>query len=143
MYYNIVKIKGKWAIDGLVEYGGHGWVSWGVSETGHMDNGVSIIGFMNEPNGKNNPRKYHMFGPDDTFTVDNMVLAADGIMDGWVDYTSHETILYFTKRLIQGEDYPIHKDGINYFMLAGGDGSDFTYHPVRRHVDVDLTKACW
>ena len=143
MYYNIVKIKGKWAIDGMVEYGGYGWISWGVSETGHMDHGVAIVGFVNEKNGKDNPRKYLMYGPDETFTPDDMVLAPTGIIDGWVDYTSHETILYFTKFLEQDYDWPIDTEGMNYFILAGGNGNDLSYHPVRRHVDVDLSKACW
>ena len=147
LYYNIKKLKkgwwdmnGKWVIEGLVEYYGHGWVSWGVSETGHMDNGVAVVGFTDDPE---NLKKYHMFGPDETFTPDNMVPAADGVIDGHVEKTADTTLLYFTKYLEQGEDWPINKDGMNYFIMAGGDGNDLAYHPVRKHFDVDLTRACF
>lgn len=143
LWFNIVKIRGKWAIDGMVEYHGHGWISFGVSETGHMDNGLAIMGFITEPNSKTNPRKYHMFGPDETFTEDNMVPASTGLIDGWVDYTSHATIMYFTKFLKQGEDWPIDPEAVNYFLLAAGDGDDMSGHPVRKHFSIDLSTTCW
>ena len=84
-----------------------------------------------------------MFGPDETFTPDNMVPASDGIIDGWVDWTTHGTILYFTKYLQQGKDWPIDPEGISYFIMAGGAGNDLSHHPVRKHFGVNLALACW
>mmetsp|Transcript_22079 Transcript_22079/g.33568 ORF Transcript_22079/g.33568 Transcript_22079/m.33568 type:complete len:300 (+) Transcript_22079:205-1104(+) len=116
-----------------------GFIGFGISPTGKMDGGELVIG-LPEEDGTGTVRKYSATGRSKPKEMDEL---KQTLMSTSIVQRGGNTVMEFTKYMVEPGEHPILATGDNTFIYALGNSKDLAYHGSNRNsatVDFDTTR---
>lgn len=121
-------------------YNGEGWVAFGTSPDGKMIGGQVVIAMPDEAPSATNPGKYNLNQKSDSGIV---LSDQQTLINATFEQLNGQTILRYTKLLVESGENAITADASNTFIFAVGSTNTFGYHGgMRGSVSLNLNQVC-